>query len=256
MPQIEIGFLCAATNAAWTKYYGAFESALKRTNPNVHITYVSVEADSKGYDGAARYLAGIKDIKVIVTAGTEAALACKRAADPTKTAVVFASAGDPLGCGLVKSLRHPTGTNVTGCINKQTDEGIVKKRIDVMKNKLPPRKIVLVVGNNPPAPGTLCAIDHAMDKALDLLRQARIATATKDKGRWSPSDFLSVDNVKAKLTPLRDEVDVLWVCSDPVVSANVNYLIHAARALGMRTMHEFREHVDAPNNGHQCYGPS
>jgi len=21
-------------------------------------------------------------------------------------------------------------------------------------------------------------------------------------------------------------------------------------------MHEFREHVDAPNNGHQCYGPS
>jgi len=63
MPQIEIGFLCAATNAAWTKYYGAFESALKRTNPNVHITYVSVEADSKGYDGAQGTLLELKTSK-------------------------------------------------------------------------------------------------------------------------------------------------------------------------------------------------
>ena len=246
--------MCAATDTAWKKYYDAFKLAL---TPNVfHINYVSANGDSSKYDHWAGQLAGIANIKVIITAGTEAALACMGAVlDPKNTAVVFASAGDPLGCGLVNSLTQPTGTNVTGCINMQTDDTIVETRISVMKNKLAPQKKVLVVGNNPPAT-PLCVIDHAMDKALYWLDQAGIARATKDEGRWASGDFLSVDNVKQKLTPLKDEVDVLLVCSDPVVSANVSNLIQAAHDLKMKTMHEFREHVDHPNNGNQCYGPS
>jgi hypothetical protein len=255
MPQIEIGFLCAATDAAWKKYYDAFKAAL---TPDVfHPNYVSAQGDSSQYGYWAGQLAGIANIKVIVTAGTEAALACKNATANTDIAVVFASAGDPLDCGLVNSLTHPTGTNVTGCINNQTDDATVKKRVAVMKNKLAPTKVG-VIGNNPLG-ATLCPIDHAMDKALYWLGQKGIAAASKDLGRWVPGDFQSKDNVLEKLAPLKaDGVDVLLVCSDPVVSANVRYITQAAHdpQMKMKTMHEFREHVDPPNYGNQCYGPS
>ncbi len=250
MPQIEIGFLCAATDAAWKKYYDAFKNALTPNVFNVDPNYVSAQGDSSKYGKLAGQLAGIPNVKVIVTAGTEAALACKNAVlDPIKTAVVFASAGDPLGCGLVNSLTKPTGTNVTGCNNMQIDDTTVKKRISVMKKKLSPKKKVLVVGHNPPGK-PLCVIDHAMNKALNELGAQGIA------GQWQADDFKTVANVQAKLTPLQNDVDVLLVCSDPVVSANVGNLIQAAHSLHMRTMHEFREHVDPPNNGNQCYGPS
>ena len=108
---------------------------------------------------------------------------------------------------------------------------------------------MLVVGHNPPGK-PVCVIDHAMNKALNELGAQGIA------GQWQADDFKTVANAKAKLTPLQNQVDVVLVCSDPVVSANVSHLIQAAHSLGMTTMHEFREHVDPPNNGNQCYGPS
>jgi ABC-type uncharacterized transport system substrate-binding protein len=254
MPKIEIGFLCSATDAAWKPYVDAFINALTpnvfNLNPPNPPNYLSAQGESSKYDTLAGQLAAIPNIKVIVTAGTEAALACKNAVlDPVNTAVVFASAGDPAGCKLVNSLTKPTGTNVIGCNNMQIDDTTVKKRIDVMKRKLPTKKKVLVVGHNPPGK-PLCVIDHAMKKALSELGTQGIA------GQWQADDFKTVANVKAKLTPLQDQVDVLLVCSDPVVSANVSNLIQAAHSLKMRTMHEFREHVDPPNNGNQCYGPS
>ena len=248
MPQIEIGFLCAATDSAWAKYYDAFRNAL---TPNAfHITYVSAQGHSSQYGTLAAQLAAIPNIKVIVTAGTEATLACKNAViDPVKTAVVFASAGDPLGSGLVNSLAKPTGTNVTGCNNMQLDDTVLKKRISVMKTKLGSKKKILVVGHNPPG-RPQPVIDQAMNKALNELGAQGIA------GQWDADDFRTVGDVLKKLTDLKDVVDVIFVCSDPVVSANVGNLIQAAHSLHMKTMHEFREHVDAPKNGDQCYGPS
>jgi hypothetical protein len=51
-------------------------------------------------------------------------------------------------------------------------------------------------------------------------------------------------------------VDVLLVCSDPVASAKGDNVVQAAHGLNppMRTMHEFREHVDL-HLGDQSYGP-
>jgi ABC-type uncharacterized transport system substrate-binding protein len=79
---------------------------------------------------------------VIVTAGTEAALACQIAttqANPNSPIpVVFASAGDPLYSGLVTSLSHPTGTNLTGCSNMQTDATFTGNRVTKLKKTLSP----------------------------------------------------------------------------------------------------------------------
>jgi ABC-type uncharacterized transport system substrate-binding protein len=128
MPQIEIGFLYAATDAAWKPYYDAFKSAL--TPDAFHINTASTKGDPSQYGPQAKYLAGIPNIKIIVTAGTEATAArmTEAAAIDPNIAVVFASAGDPLACGLVNSLNAPTGTDSTGCSNMQTDDTTVQNR--------------------------------------------------------------------------------------------------------------------------------
>ena len=45
---------------------------------------------------------------------------------------------------------------------------------------------------------------------------------------------------------------VLYVCSDPVLTANLDVLVPEAKILNMETMHEIREARD--RNGHQTYG--
>jgi hypothetical protein len=127
-----------------------------------------------------------------------------------------------------------------------------------MKNKLAPKKVG-VIGNNPSPPAKpVCPIDQAMDTALFWLDQEGIKTASKGLGQWAVSDFQSKPAVLKKLGDLKKNgVDVLLVCSDPVVNANVRHLIEAAHdpTMQMKTMHEFREPVDK-SGGDQCYGPN
>ena len=52
-----------------------------------------------------------RGVKLLVPAGTSAAVAAKRAT--TTIPVVFITVGDPIGVGLIESLAHPGG-NVTG----------------------------------------------------------------------------------------------------------------------------------------------
>src|SRR5262249_37278784 len=59
-------------------------------------------------------------VDVIVTAGTTPTMSVKKATSTIP--IVFASAGDPVGTGLVASLARPGG-NVTGLSNMQTDLG-------------------------------------------------------------------------------------------------------------------------------------
>jgi hypothetical protein len=99
-----------------------------------------------------------------------------------------------------------------------------------------------------------------MNAALKALDDAKIQKAAKTLGQWAASDFQNKQACLAALNRLKKadkEVDVLLVCSDPVVSANVHHLIRAAHdpSMNMKTMHEFREHVDH-DGGDQCYGPN
>jgi putative tryptophan/tyrosine transport system substrate-binding protein len=79
---------------------------------------------------------------VIVTWGTPAALAAKRAT--TTIPIVMAAAGDPVRSGLVSSLAHPGG-NVTGLT--VIGPGLAAKRLALLKDAVPSMSRVAFLWN-------------------------------------------------------------------------------------------------------------
>src|SRR5881397_1064935 len=102
---------------------------------------------------------------VIVTTGTPGALAAMQA---TKTIpIVMASAGDPVGAGLVASLARPGG-NVTGfTILGPELEG---KRLELLKGAIPSLSRVAVLWN--PANTGIAFYREAIETAGRALRVA------------------------------------------------------------------------------------
>jgi len=98
---------------------------------NLEITYRSSDGRDDRFPGLAGELVRLK-MDVILTRGTPAALAAKSAT--RKIPVVMASSGDPVGSGLVASLRRPGG-NVTGL--SSYDVEIHAKRLDLLREVRP-----------------------------------------------------------------------------------------------------------------------
>ena len=256
-PTPTIGFLVAAKKLTWSNFISAFESKLTSLGwtlgSNVNIDYQEANGDEGQYQSIATSFV-TAGVNVIVTAGTEAAVACQIATRGNPISVVFASAGDPLYSGLVTSLNHPTGTNLTGGSNMQTDPGVTAARVGSMQNSLNPTKVGAI--GYPLRP-----IDKAIDVAVNALTAAEIPVFTPTYlGYLAPSDFVSVATIQARLK-LLSGVDVLYVCSDPLLrssrpdgSNNGTNLVKAAHNLGMRTMHEFSEWKTA-HGGNKSYGP-
>jgi putative ABC transport system substrate-binding protein len=82
------------------------------------------------------------DVDVIVTVGTLAPLAAKRATSTIP--IVMAAAGDPVGSGLVASLARPGG-NVTGLSGMEPDLG--GKRLELLKEVVPGISRVAILWN-------------------------------------------------------------------------------------------------------------
>jgi putative ABC transport system substrate-binding protein len=83
-----------------------------------------------------------RKVDVLVTAGTPAALAVKRAT--TTIPLVMVAVGDPVGTGLVASLARPGG-NLTGLVSIAPDlEG---KRLELLREVAPKLSVVSVLMN-------------------------------------------------------------------------------------------------------------
>lgn len=127
----------------------AFRQALRELGydegRNLVIEWRFADGDVSRLPGLAGELARLRP-DVILAGGTPSSRAAQNA---TKTIpIVFASVGDPLGVGLVKSLAHPGG-NVTGLSNLNVDVG--PKRLELLLSIAPrPARIgVLVHPDNP-----------------------------------------------------------------------------------------------------------
>ena len=75
--------------------------------------------------------------------------------------IVFTAVGDPVGAGLVKSLREPGG-NATGMSGLATD--IAAKRLQLLNELVTGKKLVAVLGN-PDTPYTALALEQVKTAA-------------------------------------------------------------------------------------------
>ncbi len=108
---------------------------------NIHLELRSAEATSAKLPDLAAELVRLK-MDVIVTSGTPAALAAKRAT--TAIPIVMAVAGDPVGTQLVASLARP-GANITGLSLMAPELG--GKRLQLLKEVVPGVSRVAVLWN-------------------------------------------------------------------------------------------------------------
>jgi putative tryptophan/tyrosine transport system substrate-binding protein len=174
-------------------------------------------------------------VDVIVTSGDAYVIAAKRAT--TTIPIVFASAGDPVGNGLVESLGRPGG-NVTGMSIELTDT--VDKRLELLRELVPALRRVAIGFN-------------AADPQVNLELNEVLAAART----------LSLDIVRAEIQPnedftpvieaLKGRADALYVCLDPFVYSNaarINALAVAARLPVMQGNREL-----ALAGGLISYGP-
>jgi putative ABC transport system substrate-binding protein len=158
-----IGYL--ATNLATTPHLqDAFRQGLRDLGyvegRNLVIEYRSAEGKSDRLAVLAAELVAL-NIDVIVAPGTPQALAAKQA---TRTLpIVFATAADPVGSGLVTSLARPGG-NVTGL--SILAPALVSKRLELLTQALPGVSRVAVLWQ----PG---GHDERTDN--DILKEAGVA---------------------------------------------------------------------------------
>jgi ABC transporter substrate binding protein len=145
-----IGYLGQSTLAVESQRVAALVQRLRELGwtegRTVAIEYRWGEGRSERAAEIAAEFVRLK-VDVIVTSGTPQVIAARQAT--SLIPIVFASAGDPVGSGLVASLARPGG-NVTGLSSQMTDTAA--KRLEFLREVVPGlrRLAIMVKVSNPP----------------------------------------------------------------------------------------------------------
>jgi putative ABC transport system substrate-binding protein len=160
-----IGFLNVASPEGYANYVAAFRDGLKQSGyvegQNVTLDYHWAEGH---YDRLPEMAADLvrRQVSVIV-ANTPANLAAKKATDTIP--IVFTTASDPVGIGLVSNLSRPGG-NVTGVTQLNVTLG--PKRLEVA-HELMPAATVIALLVNPSDPVRAETLSREVQAAADHL---------------------------------------------------------------------------------------
>src|SRR5499427_1805978 len=140
-----IGWLGGGTAASQRAWVDAFVRRLGELGwiegRTVAIEYRWGEGRAERYAEIAAEFVRLK-VDVILAGGTEAAVAAKHATSVIP--IVFPTAGDPVGSGLVASLARPGG-NVSGLSNLST--GLAAKRLELVREVFPNLRRLAVMAN-------------------------------------------------------------------------------------------------------------
>jgi putative ABC transport system substrate-binding protein len=234
-----IGYLGSGTPSTDSQWLAAFVKRLRELGwidgRNVAIEVRWAEGHVERFAEIAAELVRLK-VDVILTHNTPPVLAAKRATSVIP--IVFASAGDPIGTGLVASLARPGG-NVTGLSSQLSDTA--GKRLQLLREAVPSLRRLAIMGNGG-NPITVLEMDEVQAAAHTL----GLEVATLDIRR--------ADDIAPAFDALQGRADALYLCGDPVVTTNrirTNTLALGAR---LPTMSVFRQYVEA--GGLMSYGPN
>jgi putative ABC transport system substrate-binding protein len=235
-----VGFLGNSTEALETNLVGPFREGLNalgyEEGRNIVVEYRWAEGKYERFPALIAELLAAK-VDVLVTAGTPAAVAVKKAT--ATVPLVMVAVGDPVETGLVPSLARPGG-NLTGLSSIAPDlEG---KRLELLREFAPALALVGVFFN-PANPF------HTVS-----MRQARKAAGALGIRLLPLTVRVSQDLEGAFVAILKEKPDALLVLADRV------YLHERKRIMDFALRHRLpnasahKEMVDA--GGLMSYGPS
>ena len=234
-----VGFLGQSTPLGESERAAAFAQRLRELGwvegRTIAIEYRWAAGRSERLAEIAAEFVQLK-MDVIVAGGTPPVLAAMQATSIIP--IVFASAGDPVGTGLVASLARPGG-NVTGLSVLAVD--LASKRLDLLREVVSGFGRLAIMGNvgNPIILNELAELQAAAGRLglqvdrLEIQRPQDIAPA---------------------LEAVKGRADAVYVCQDLLTVGNrmrINTLALGAR---LPVMHASREHIEAA--GLMSYGPN
>ena len=234
-----IGFLGNSTPALEENLVGPFREGLRDLGygegKNILIEYRWAEGNYDRFPALIGELVAQK-VDIIVTAGTPASLAVKKAAvDP----LVMMAVGDPIGTGLIESLAQPGG-NITGLSAMAVElEG---KRLELLREVLPKLSHVAVFWN--PASSFQVISEKEVQAAARAFKMKVLSL-----GVQAPEQF---DNAFATIR--RERPRALLVLADRLFLHNRARIMEFATKQRLPGVYAYLELVEA--GGLMSYGPS
>jgi putative ABC transport system substrate-binding protein len=200
---------------------------------NVAIEYRWAEGRNERSAEIAAEFVRLK-VDVIVTAGTPTTAAAKQATSTIP--IVFVSAGDPVGAGLVASLARPGG-NATGLSNQTKD--LAGKRVELLREVVPGLGRLATMGN----------VDNI--SAASEMREIQAAAGALGL-EVVTLEIRRAEDIAPAINGLKGRADGLVVAVDGLVISNRDRINTLALGARLPTMHAFRDHVES--GGLMSYG--
>jgi putative ABC transport system substrate-binding protein len=196
-----IGFLGSTTPAAQSQLTAAFVQRLRELGwiegRTVAIEYRWAEGRSKRFAEFAAEFVRLK-VDVILTHNTPPVLAAKQATSVIP--IVFATAADPVGTGVVASLARPGG-NVTGLSSQTTDTA--GKRIELLREVVPGLRRLAILGDP--------------DNSYFALEVREVRAATRTLGLEAALfEIRRAEDIATAFEALKGRAEALYVLPNPV----------------------------------------
>jgi putative ABC transport system substrate-binding protein len=226
-----VGFLIPGTPDSYRQKVAAALMRLRELGwiegRTVAIEYRWAEGRGERFDEIAAEFVRLKVDVIFSAGGTPPVVAARKAT--SEIPIIFVSAGDPVGSGLVASLARP-GRNVTGVSNQTGD--IAGKRVELLRELLPDlrRLAILVTADN----GAAISEMHEVQRAAGTLGIETV-----------PGLVRNAEDIAAAVDTLKNHADALYVVIDPLVSTHPAEIGALSLEAKIPTMHGSREFVEA-----------
>src|SRR5262249_29210897 len=143
--------------------------------------------------------------------------------------IVFATAGDPVGTGIVASLARPGG-NITG-LSAQTPDA-VERRLELLREVVPGLRRLAVLSD--------------VDNPLTVLETSEVQKAARRLAIEVAAFGIRRDeDIAGAFEAFRDRAEALYVTANPISFTNRIRINTFALAARLPTMYVVREYVEA-----------
>jgi putative ABC transport system substrate-binding protein len=234
-----VGLLGSGTAAGQSAWTAAFVQRMRELgwveSRNLKMEYRWAEGHNERLAGLANELVRL-NVDVILTHNTPPPIAAKQATSIIP--IVFATAGDPVGSGIVESLARPGG-NVTGLSSEVPDAA--GKKLELLREVVPGlhRLATLADTNNPYATADVAKINQsARDLGIEV---------TSFEVRQS-------EELDSIFEQLKGRADALYILPVPLLFTNRVRINTLALSAKLPTLHGGREYIEA--GGLMSYGPN